>query len=68
MNKSERKAVDRVLPLAATQPELVATTLATLHRSTLAHRTKHELENLIQQHGLWPHLSRQHGVIVPRNA
>lgn len=68
MNKSEQKAVDRVLPLVATQPELVATTLAALHRSTLTTRAKRELENLIQQHSLWPHLSRQHGVIVPRNA
>ena len=67
MNKSEQKAVDRVLPLVATQPELVATTLATLHRSTLARRTKHELENLIQQHGLWPYLSVQHGVITACN-
>jgi len=66
MNKSEQKAVDRALPLVATHPAAVAATLATLHRSTLARRTKDELENLIEQHGLWPHLSQQHGVIVPR--
>lgn len=65
MNKSEQKAVDRALPLVATQPAMVAATLATLHRSTLAARTKHELENLIQQHHLWPHLVRSNGVIVP---
>ena len=67
MNKSEQKAVDRALPLVATDPALVASTLATLHRSTLATRTKHELENLIQLHGLWPHLVRQHGVITARD-
>lgn len=67
MNKSEQKAVGRALPLVAIQPEAVAATLATLHRSARAASTKHELENLIQQHNLWQHLIVQPGrVIVPR--
>lgn len=69
MNKSEQKAVDRALLVVSEHPVGVAHTLAALHRSTLATRTKHELENLIQQHGLWPHLVVQPSrVIVPRNA
>lgn len=66
MNKSEQKAVDRALLVVSEHPAGVAHTLAALNRSTLSTRTKHELENLIQQHGLWPHLSQQRGVIVPR--
>lgn len=67
MNKSEKKAVDRAVAVVASQPAAAAAALATLHRSTLVKRTQLELEDLIQQHGLWPHLARQHGVIVPRD-
>ena len=58
MNKSEQKAVDRALPLVATQPAMVAATLATLHRATLTARAKRELEALIEQHGLGSHLTK----------
>lgn len=67
MNKSEQKAVDRAIAVVATHPAAAAAALATLHRSALAKRTKLELEDLIEQNGLWPHLARQHGVIVPRD-
>ena len=67
MNRLERRAVNRALAVVKTHPQAAATDLATLHRSTLATRTKHELENLIQHHGLWPHLVVQHGVITPRH-
>jgi hypothetical protein len=67
LNKSEKKSVDRAIAVVAVQPAAAAAARATLHRSTLAKRTKLEIEDLIDQHSLWPHLARQHGLIVPRD-